>query len=123
MYVIFIFVAIGVGAPLLFGLSSILVEIIIKLTSQLPSVSSSQMSLPFTLSNIGLSPTFIIYFSLVFLIAVDIISCLVIGLVNKGDEKYGLKYMVPLIMVSLAIFFAIRIFLYSFLAQSFNIIS
>jgi pilus assembly protein TadC len=89
MYVIFIFVAIGLGAPLLFGLSSILVEIIIKLTSQLPSVSSTQMSMPFTLSNIGLSPAFIIYFSLVFLIVVDVISCLVIGLVNKGDEKYG----------------------------------
>jgi hypothetical protein len=123
MYVIFIFVAIGLGAPLLFGLSSILVEIIIKLTSQLPSVSSTQMSMPFTLSNIGLSPAFIIYFSLVFLIVVDVISCLVIGLVNKGDEKYGLRYMLPLIMVSLAIFFGIRLFLYNFLSQSFNIIS
>ena len=123
MYVIFIFIAIGAGAPVLFGLSSILVEIIIKLTAQLPSVSSTQMALPFTLASIGLSPTFIIYFSLVFLIVVDIVSSLVIGLVNKGDEKYGLRYMFPLILLSIGIFFGVRLFLYSFLAQSFNIVS
>jgi len=122
MYVIFIFVAIGVGAPVLFGLSSILVEIIIKLTSQLPQ-TSAQMNLPFTLSHIGLSPKFVIYFSILFLMVVDVISSLVIGLVNKGDEKYGLRYMFPLILLSLGIFFAIRLFLYSFLAESFAIVS
>jgi len=123
MYVIFIFVAIGAGAPILFGLSSILVEIIIKLTSQLPGVEVTSMSLPFTLSSIGLSPSFVIYFSLVFLIVVDIISSLVIGLVNKGDERYGLKYMFPLIALSLTIFFLVRLFLYKFLVESFAIVS
>ena len=37
MYVIFIFFAIGVGAPVLFALSSILVEVIVSLSSQVPS--------------------------------------------------------------------------------------
>ncbi len=123
MYVIFIFVAVGFGAPLLFGLSSILVEIIINLTAQLPSAQATQINLPFTLSYLGLSPKFILYFSLLFLIAIDIVSSLVIGLVNKGDEKYGLKYIFPLIALSIGIFFGVRFFLYRVLVESFSIVS
>jgi len=123
MYIIFISVAICIGAPLLFGLSSILIEIIIKLTSQLPSVSTSQISLPFTLSTININPRFIIYFSLIFLIFTDIISSLVIGLVNKGDEKYGLSFLLPLIIFSVAVFFGVRLFLFKFLADIFSSVS
>jgi len=123
MYVIFIFIAIAFGAPLLFGLSSILVEIIIKLTSQLPSAQATSMNLPFALSSISISPSFIIYFSLLFLVVTDVISSMVIGLVNKGDEKYGLRYIFPLILLSIGIFFAVRIFLYKFLVESFAIIT
>ena len=123
MYIIFISVAICIGAPLLFGLSSILIEIIIKLTSQLPSVSTSQISLPFTLSTININPSFIIYFSLIFLIFTDIISSLVIGLVNKGDEKYGLSFLLPLIIFSVAVFFGVRLFLFKFLADIFSSVS
>ena len=123
MYVIFIFISIGIAAPFLFGLSSVLVEIIIQLTAKLPSVQSTQMNLPFTLSNIGLSSKFIIYFSLIFLITTDFISSLVIGLVNKGDEKYGFKYTLPLMISSVTIFFLVRLFLSRFLADTFAAIS
>ncbi len=121
MYVIFIFVAIGVGAPVLFGLSSILLEIIIKLTSSLPAMETTQMNLPFTLSKVSISPNFVIYFSLAFLVITDIISSLVIGLVNKGEEKYGLKYALPLILSSLSIFFIIRVTLSKYLFEAFSI--
>jgi len=123
MYVIFIFVAVGIGAPLLFGLSSILVEIIISLTAQLPNAQATQINLPFTLSYLSLSPKFIIYFALLFLVAIDIVSSLVIGLVNKGNEKYGLKYIFPLIALSIGIFFGVRFFLYKVLVESFSIVS
>ena len=119
-YVIFIFIAIGIGAPLLFGLSSILVEIIINLVSGLPNVQQTQMALPFTFSNIGITPAFIIYFSLIFLVVTNIISSLVIGLVNKGEEKDGLRYILPLIAISILIFFGIRFVLTKFLAGSFS---
>ncbi|RLG11308.1 hypothetical protein DRN69_07915 [Candidatus Pacearchaeota archaeon] len=122
-YVIFIFIAIGIGAPILFGLSTILVEIIIKLTAQLPEIKTANISMPFVLSSLTLNPKFVIYFSLVFLVVIDIISSLLIGLVNKGDEKYGLRYMLPLIAFSIGVFFSVRIFLYRFLAGTFNAIS
>ena len=120
MYVIFIFFAVGIGAPVLFGLSSVLVEIIIKLVGNLPTVQSTQMNLPFTFNSIGLSPAFIIYFALIFLIVTDVISCLVIGLVNKGEEKAGLRYLIPILAISISIFFLIRIILTQFLAESFS---
>ncbi len=123
MYVIFIFIAVGFGAPILFGLSSILVEIIIKLVGNLPVVESAKMELPFTFSAIDITPRFIIYFSLIFLLITDFISSLVIGLVNKGDEKYGFRYVVPLIAISYTTFFLIRIFLSGFIFEAFSSIS
>ncbi|MFH1451582.1 MAG: type II secretion system F family protein [archaeon] len=119
MYVIFIFFAIGVGAPLLFALSSVLVEIIINLSAQIPAMDPGQFSLPFSFSGIGITSTFVIYFSVVFLIATDITSSLIIGVVNKGDSKAGLRYLIPLIASSIGIFFIVRVFLLNFLLNVF----
>lgn len=120
MYVIFIFAAIGFGAPLLFGLSSILVDVLIALTSQMPEATTSNMNIPLTFTEIGLSPKFMMYFSIVFLLSISLISTLVIGLVNKGKEKEGLKYFIPLAFASMIIFFAIRLFFSGFISQIFG---
>lgn len=122
MYVIFIFFAVGVGAPILFGLSSVLVEVIINIVRSLPATSASSMNMPFTFRDIGLSPLFLRYFALVFLLATDLISSMVIGLVNAGEEKSGLKYFIPLSSVSIAIFFGIRLTIGKAIIGSFSII-
>ncbi|HLD37105.1 MAG TPA: type II secretion system F family protein, partial [Candidatus Nanoarchaeia archaeon] len=119
MYVIFIFSAVAFGAPLLFGMSSVLVDIIVKIGSTMPSVQAAQIGMPFTFSALNLSQTFILYFTLIFLVVSNIISSLVIGLVSKGDEKFGLRFMLPLIALSIFIFFAVRFFLMGFLSQTF----
>lgn len=111
MYVIFIFFAVAVGAPVLFGLSSVLVEIIINLTSNLPEMVTMQSQLPFTFSEVPITVNFVIYFSLAFISVSNLISCFVIGLINKGDGKTGLKYFIPLIVISISLFFAVRIVL------------
>jgi len=108
MYVIFIFFAVGIGAPILFGLSSVLVEIVISLTSKLPDMATSQTNLPFAFNKIAISVNFVIYFSLIFIAITDLISCLVIGLVNKGEGKAGLRLYIPLLLMSISIFFIIR---------------
>lgn len=118
MYVIFIFVAVGIGGPVLFGLGSVLVEIVIDLTSRLPSVDASQLSLPFTFTKTSISLNFVIYFSIAFILITDLITCLVVGLVNKGEGKQGLKYFIPLALVSLTIFLTIRIFLSRILLET-----
>jgi len=120
MYVIFIFVAVAIGAPVLFGLSTVLVEIILDLTASLPEIESSQMSMPFTFSGIDLSVNFVIYFGIAFIVATDFISSLLLGLVNKGSEKYGIKYLFPLVAISLGVFFVIRTALSGFIEGLFS---
>lgn len=111
MYIMFIFFAVGVGAPILFGLSTILVEVVINLTSRLPDFGAAQLDMPFSFSKIEISLNFVVWFSVIFMVVSDLISSLVIGLVQKGEGKFGLKFFFPLVAVGLTIFFIIRIFL------------
>ncbi len=122
MYVVFILFAVGIGAPLLFSLSSVLVEIILKLSSIIPDTGSAQIDLPFTFKSIALSPRFVIYFAVIFLIITDLISSLIIGMVNKGEGKTGLRFFIPLVAFSLTIFFILRMILTKFLTGVFSIV-
>ena len=118
MYVIFIFVAVSAGAPALFGLSTVLVETLTHLLASIPDVES--VSLPFTLSKISISINFIIYFSLVFIIVIDILAALILGLVSKGEEKEGIRYLPPILVISLVVFFSIRYALSGFMSGLFQ---
>ncbi len=110
MYVIFIFFAVAVGAPLLFALSSVLVEIMTNLFAGV-SVENVNVNMPFTITEINISTTFILYFSTVFIIATAVLASLVLGLVSKGQERDGLKYTLVLVLIGLAVFFISRWFL------------
>lgn len=119
MYVIFIFFAVAIGAPLLFGLSSVLVQIMSSIFSEVPS-STASVNLPFTLSKINVSLNFVIYFSSLFIIVSAVLASLILGLVSKGDEKEGLKYMIPLVLIGLAVFFVSRMILSRYFAGVFG---
>lgn len=119
MYAIFIFIAVAVGAPALFSLSSVLVEILSKILVEIPNVESLPVNLPFTLSKINISVEFIKYFALIFMITIDILASLVLGLVMKGEEKEGLKYLPPMVAISVSVFFAARFFLMRFMSGLF----
>ena len=107
MYVIFIFFATAAGAPFLFALSSVLVEVMTNLFSTLPEVETTSQT-PFAITEVSISITFIKYFSVIFIIVIDILGSLIIGLVSKGEEKEGLKYVAPLVITGITIFFVVR---------------
>jgi len=117
MYIIFIFLAVSVFAPVLFSLSTILVEVMTKLLSGMPDAPVANLA--FTMSKINISTDFVKYYCLIFILAMDILASLVLGLVSKGEEKEGLKYLIPMIILSMAAFFISRIFLTNFLAGLF----
>ncbi len=106
MYVIFIFLAVSVFAPGLFSLSGILVETMTELMGGV-SVDSMPQNTPISFSSISISTTFIFYFSLCFIIVMDVMAALVLGLVGKGDEKEGLRYLPVMMILSLGIFFGV----------------
>jgi archaeal flagellar protein FlaJ len=118
MYIIFIFVAVSLAAPALFSLSTVLVEIMSKLFAELPAMEASA-NLPFSISKINISIPFIKYFSVLFIIVIDILASLILGLINKGDEKQGLKYLPFIVAISLAVFFLARIFISNFMGDLF----
>ncbi len=119
MYIIFIFAAITIGAPGLFGLSTVLVEVLSSILGNIPEVQAG-VNLPFTLTKIDLPNGFVLYFSLIFLTAISIIGSLVLGLVMKGEEKEGVRYMVPVVAASVSIFFGVRIILLKYFSQFFT---
>jgi archaellum biogenesis protein FlaJ (TadC family) len=120
MYVIFIFIAVAAGAPLLFGLSSILVEVLKNILGGIPDMSGVSASMPFTFKNVDISINFIKYFSIFFIIVTDFLAALILGLVNKGNEKEGLRYFPPLAIISLITFFAVRFLLGGFVKSFFG---
>lgn len=114
MYNIFVFIAASFGAPVLFSLSTLLVETLSNTLTNMPSVDATYTNLPIALSSINVSVNFIKYFSLFFIVVTDVLAALVLGLVSKGEEREGFKYIIPMLVISLSIFFIIRIVLSGF---------
>ena len=109
MYAIFIFFAAGIGAPLLYGISSFLV----KTMQEIGSKASIQQTLPgsmkfMTFQSIQLSPEFIIIYVSISLGVTSLFGGMLVGLIQEGSEKAGFKYIPVLLALSLSIFFLTR---------------
>jgi pilus assembly protein TadC len=119
LYVIFIFVAIGVGGPLLFGLSSYLIGILTEILNKVAIPKSPGVNLPFKISTVPtLDQAFVMQYSVAFLVTSVILGSLVLGLINKGKEKEGIKYILPLMAIALALFFIVRVVVKNLLGAS-----
>jgi pilus assembly protein TadC len=112
MYVIFIFAAIALGAPILFGLSSFLVNVLTSIFTKIDvpdAALTGRLSLPIiSFSELTISKEFILKYSIVTLVTSSIMGSLIIGLIAKGKAKYGVKYIPFLILASLLVFFITR---------------
>jgi pilus assembly protein TadC len=91
MYAIFVFIAIGLGAPLLFAMSSFLVTILTTLGAEIGGQSTEEIAgAPVSMTSISISSEFL--------------GSLVIGLILKGNARDGLKYAPVLIILSVGLF-------------------
>ncbi len=122
MYVIFIFFAISVGAPILFGLSSYLVETMANIfqSVEIPKTTVAS-ALPINFTQVNVSPDFIFKFALASLISSSIMGGLILGLINKGKEKEGVKYIPILAILSVGIFLLVRYIIQSLLGGLFSL--
>ncbi|MBT3691556.1 hypothetical protein HOG16_04935 [Candidatus Woesearchaeota archaeon] len=112
MYVIFIFSAICFGAPILFGLSSFLVEVMSNIFGQIdiPAASTQRFSIPLmSFGENAISQGFILTYIISSIAMSSVMGGLIVGLISKGKEKYGLKY-IPMIFASaMIVFFIIKL--------------
>ena len=123
MYVLLIFAAALFGAPLLFGISSVIVGLLVEQTSNL-GISPTQMSEYSSMSQIGrfmglptvsITEPFIVSFSVMALIVTAFFSSLTIGAMGAGSERQGIKYIPLMLIGGLSLFFMVRIGLSSVL--------
>jgi archaeal flagellar protein FlaJ len=107
MYAIFIAFAGCLGAPGLYALSGYLTSTMAKLT---PDVSmSDQVSSKVSFINMsggGVSDEFLFQFSIAAILITTIFGGLILGLINSGKEKDGLKFAPILAIIALGVFFA-----------------
>src|SRR3989344_1033636 len=117
IYILLILFSAVFGAPVLFVVSSFIVQVLSKQLASTPTIDAS--SLPSN-SNLGpitgfasgsksqVTPDFIMFFSIVTLFFTTVFSCITIGVINTGKEINGLKYIIPLLIVAFIAFFAVR---------------
>lgn len=106
MYAIFIFFAAGIGAPLLFGVSTYLVGVLGEQFSQFDVNVETQFNIG--KGQINVSGDFLVMFSLISLTITSFFGGLIIGVVKGGTEKNGLKIFPLLLITALIVFFVVR---------------
>ncbi len=110
MYGIFIGFAGCVGAPALYALSSYLVTTISRLgaVAQVPAEFQSRLPL-MKFGQIDISADFLFWFSIAAIVITTLFGGLIIGIIDSGKEKSGIKYMPIMMLIGLAVFLVGRI--------------
>ncbi len=90
MYSAFILMAVAAASPLLFGVTTVL-------TGIMAGISQS-----------AVSPETVFTVSLLAVVLNSVFGSFVLGIITKGKEVYGFRYLVFLVPVSCAVFFGVR---------------
>lgn len=107
-YVMFIFLAIGVGSPILYAASIFLTETLIGLSEILPAETMQSGMLSFSLAGVNLTAGFVFWYSIVLMIVTAAFGGILIGLIQEGKEFAGVKYIPILTVLELGIFYAVK---------------
>lgn len=105
MYMIFIFIATAIGAPLLFAVSTYLVESVTKLGASVVISPEVAARSPIKLGSAKVSTAFLGKFALLTIATSGFFSGLIIGLIEDGKEKSGVKYIPFLMGIGLLVYY------------------
>jgi pilus assembly protein TadC len=114
MYVIFISFAACIGAPFLFSVSNRLIEMLEKIFLSIPPVENIPMGF-LRPSPPGIRSDDFFLFTVAVTIITAIFSSLIIGIIQRGSKKEGVKYIPLFIAATLIVFFAASALLSAFL--------
>jgi flagellar protein FlaJ len=111
LYVIFIFIAIGFAAPLLFSMSSFLVDILSSMNAKIGASMPSDMEgggmkgAPISLTSVSISHEFLLQYAVASLLVSSIFGSFIMGLILKGTAREGLRYAPILVFLSVGLYF------------------
>ncbi len=102
MYAIFIFIAIGFAAPVLFSFSSYLVETMSEMGSKLKLEEAVSYGKVYglRLGVVKISASFLRFYSFLAMVILSFFGSLLIGLLKSGRELDGFKYFPVLLTIS-----------------------
>ncbi len=113
VYQLFMFSAAAIGAPLLYSVTSFLIQVISDTRAKVGTgiTAESAQGLPFFGTSNAISPELIVSFSIVAIIITAFFSALAAGVISKGKESQGISYIPALLAIGLFLFFAGRVIL------------
>jgi len=88
-------------------------------TIEIPS--SALSVLPIKGTSASISQSFLTFFITMFITVNCFMAALLLGLISKGKEREGLKYVIPMILLSIPLFFLTRTVIRSVLGGLFGI--
>ncbi len=104
MYGIFIVFAGVLAAPVLYALSLYLIRTLTSLGATSIATSEVMSRISFFRGGVEISPDFIFGFSIVSIIVTTFFSGVIIGLIDTGKEKGGVKYIPVFMIIALLVF-------------------
>jgi len=128
MYVLFIFIAITIGAPMLYAMSTFLVELLTKnmamISKDMPKDFDGFGGAPIRMSGMALDADkfaeFIRNYSYISLVVSCVFGSMIMGLMMRGEEKEGFKFMPVMLIVALLLFYIASLVLKSVLGGMMN---
>ena len=110
MYAMFIFMAAGIGAPVLFGVSTYLVDVLGRQFAAFRVDETVTSTLAIRQGAIHVAPDFLVMFVVLALAITAVFAGMIMGVVRRGAASQGLRYIPVLLALSLAVFFGVRAF-------------
>lgn len=110
-YELFIMAAVSFGAPLLYGVATFLVEIMVQIKKQTLSggealAAVGQVSM--FRGNLAVTPEAISLFAMIGVTITVFFGCMAVGVMSSGKKEDGLKYFPLLLGIALGILLGIR---------------
>ncbi len=111
-YVLFIIAAITFGAPLLYGVSTFLVEIMVLIKSKIGTGTEAASALAGQVGvfkgQLMLTPEAVTMFAALAIGITVLFGCMAVGIMSSGKRVDGLKYFPGLLLISLGILFGVK---------------
>ncbi|MCD6575957.1 MAG: type II secretion system F family protein [Nanoarchaeota archaeon] len=114
VYAFFIFIAACLIAPVLYAVSIQLAEVLSKLSHSIAVQFVTEKTPTVKIVPSSISGEFLTNFAYINLTIVSVFASFIVALINKGNEKYGVKYIPFFLGIALALFYIARLVLSAF---------
>lgn len=108
-YSMFIMFIVVLGAPLLLGISYNFLEIVTNLYTS-TNIEGG------IITNTNITTIFFIKFTIIFLLITSILASVLMGVIREGDLRYGLKNVPLIFIISVILFFVVKILVGGFVS-------